>query len=91
MDMRVWWLVYLAVMNIAAFAAFGWDKMKARWGGWRIPERTLIALALFGGSVGAWAGMKYFRHKTKKAKFKVGILVILTVQCLGIILNIVVL
>lgn len=84
MDLRIWLPVYLAAMNLAAFAAFGWDKMKARWGGWRISEKTLMALALLGGSVGAWAGMKYFCHKTRKAKFKVGILVILTAQCLGV-------
>lgn len=84
MDLSRWWLVYLALINVAAFAAFGWDKMKARWGGWRIPEKTLMSLALLGGSAGAWVGMKYFCHKTRKVKFKVGILVILTVQCLGV-------
>lgn len=85
MEIRVVVLVYLAVMNLAAFAAFGWDKSKARWDGWRIPEKTLLGLALIGGSVGAWCGMKVFRHKIRKAKFKVGILMILTVQCMGII------
>lgn len=84
MGLHVVWLVYLAVINIVTFAAFGWDKSKARWGGWRIPEKTLLGLALLGGSVGAWVGMKVFRHKTRKAKFKVGVLVILTVQCVGV-------
>ncbi len=77
--------IYLVVINIAAYAAFGWDKYKARWGGWRIPEKTLLMLALIGGSAGAWIGMKRFRHKIRKARFKVGILVILTVQCAGIV------
>lgn len=76
-------LIYLVLINIAAYAAFGWDKYKARWGGWRIPEKTLLLLAFAGGSVGAWVGMKVFRHKIRKAKFKVGVLVILTVQCAG--------
>ena len=77
--------IYLVVINIAAYAAFGWDKYKARWGGWRIPEKTLLMLALIGGSAGAWIGMKRFRHKIRKARFKVCILVILTVQCAGIV------
>lgn len=77
--------IYLVVINIAAYAAFSWDKYKARWGGWRIPEKTLLMLALIGGSAGAWIGMKRFRHKIRKARFKVGILVILTVQCAGIV------
>lgn len=79
-------LIYLVLINIAAYAVFGWDKHKARWGGWRIPEKTLLLLALAGGSIGAWIGMKVFRHKTRKAKFKVGVLVILTVQCVGAVI-----
>ena len=79
-------IIYLILINLAAYAAFGWDKHKARRGGWRIPERTLLLLALAGGSVGAWIGMKVFRHKTRKAKFKVGVLVILTVQCIGAVM-----
>lgn len=79
-------LIYLVLINIAAYAVFGWDKHKARRGGWRIPEKTLLLLALAGGSIGAWIGMKVFRHKTRKAKFKVGVLVILTVQCVGVVI-----
>lgn len=78
--------IYLILINISAYAAFGWDKQRARWGGWRIPEKTLLLLALAGGSIGAWIGMKVFRHKTRKAKFKVGVLVILTVQCVGAVI-----
>lgn len=79
-------VLYLAAVNIAAYAAFGWDKYKARYGRWRIPEKTLLMLALIGGSVGAWLGMKMFRHKIRKAKFKIGVLVILTVQCAGVVM-----
>lgn len=85
--MSVWKavFVYLVLINIAAYAAFGLDKYKARWGGWRIPEKTLFLFALIGGSIGAWAGMKMFRHKIRKAGFKAGILAILTLQCAGIV------
>ena len=60
-----WLAAYLAVMNLAAFGAYGADKRRARRGSWRIPERTLFLLPLLGGSVGALQGMHVFRHKTR--------------------------
>lgn len=73
-------VVYLLVMNVAAFAAMGIDKRRARKGAWRIPERVLFGLAIFGGSVGALTGMYTFRHKTRHRSFTVGMPVILVVQ-----------
>ena len=58
-------IIYLAVMNIVGFAAMGIDKQKAKKQVWRIPEKTLFLLSIFGGSLGSWAGMYAFRHKTK--------------------------
>lgn len=72
--------IYLAVISIVAFAAYGIDKYKARHGKWRIPESTLILLAVAGGSIGALAGMRVFRHKTKHWKFIIGIPLILILQ-----------
>jgi uncharacterized membrane protein YsdA (DUF1294 family) len=69
-------LAYFFVMNCAAFGAMGWDKHLARSGGRRIPEKTLLGLALLGGGVGAWLGMKQFRHKTKHVLFAYGLPVI---------------
>ena len=77
---------YLLMINAAAFLVFGWDKLKAKRDGWRVPEKSLLTLAVIGGSVGALMGMKVFRHKTKKAKFTVGIPVILAMQCAGVVL-----
>ena len=59
----------LAVINLAAFAAFGIDKARAKRGAWRIQESTLLGLALLGGTPGAYAGRKAFRHKTRKQPF----------------------
>lgn len=56
------------------------DKRKAKYGKWRIPEQTLLILAIIGGSIGAIAGMYIFRHKTKKLRFSVGFPVILILQ-----------
>lgn len=75
-------VVYLVCVNVIAFAAFGVDKVRARRGAWRIPEKTLIVLAVIGGSVGALAGMHVFHHKTRKAPFSKGIPAIFAVQLL---------
>lgn len=62
-------VVALASINLAAFAAFGIDKRLAENGDRRIREDTLLSLALFGGSPGAYAGRRVFRHKTRKQPF----------------------
>ena len=73
-------LVVLTVMNLLAFALMGIDKMKAKRGSWRIPEKTLfLVTALFGG-LGGTLGMKVFRHKTKHWYFKWGFPALLVVQ-----------
>ena len=64
-------IIYLAVMNIVGFAAMGIDKQKAKKQVWRIPEKTLFLLSILGGSLGSWAGMYAFRHKTKHWYFVV--------------------
>ena len=67
-------------MSLAAFAAFGLDKYRAKTGKWRIPERTLFLLALLGGGIGAFLGMRVFRHKTRHWQFVFGIPVIMVIQ-----------
>lgn len=72
---------YLAALNLAAFAAFGADKRRARRGAWRVPEKTLFLLALLGGSLGAVCGMCAFRHKTRHWRFRYGLPAILLAHC----------
>lgn len=64
-------LVYLILINLIAFITYGVDKIKATKNQWRISEATLIFLAFIGGSLGAYAGMKAWHHKTQKLKFKI--------------------
>jgi uncharacterized membrane protein YsdA (DUF1294 family) len=71
---------YLVLVNAAALALMLADKHKARRGAWRIPEVTLMGVALIGGSLGAIAGMYLFRHKTRHLKFTLGLPLILAVQ-----------
>jgi len=63
-------LLAWACINVIAFAAFGWDKRQSERRGWRIAERTLLGLALFGGALGALIGQQAFRHKTQKQPFR---------------------
>ena len=56
-------LLYLIIVNAAAFLLMLADKLKAKRGAWRIPEATLMGIAAIGGSIGALAGMYLFRHK----------------------------
>lgn len=72
---------YLAVINFTTWVTYGLDKGRAKSGKWRIPERTLLLLALIGGSLGALAGMIMFRHKTRKAKFVISVPVMFVVHC----------
>ena len=73
-------LIYLAAVNVIAFAVYGADKRRAKKDKRRVPEKTLFLLALIGGSVGAWVGMYTFRHKTRHWYFVWGIPAILAVQ-----------
>ena len=75
-----YFLLYLLLINAAAFVLMLADKRKALKNRWRIPERTLILTAAFGGSIGALLGMYTFRHKTKHLKFTLGIPAILIAQ-----------
>ena len=80
-----WLAAYLAVMNLAAFGAYGADKRRARRGSWRIPERTLFLLPLLGGSVGALLGMHVFRHKTRHWYFRFFFPLLAVLQAAGLI------
>lgn len=71
---------YLLIINILAFVCYGLDKLKAKRNAPRVSERTLLLLALVGGGVGAWFGMLVWRHKTKHAKFRWGVPMILLLQ-----------
>ena len=82
-------IAYILIgLNVLTFFVYGIDKWKAKRGSWRIPEATLLILALLGGSIGAWFGMKVWHHKTLHKKFKYGIPLILLIQLVLIVLTI---
>lgn len=73
-------LYYLLAVNIATFLLYGIDKYKAKKSKWRISEVTLLTMAAIGGSIGAWAAMRLWHHKTMHKKFKYGIPVIIIMR-----------
>jgi uncharacterized membrane protein YsdA (DUF1294 family) len=78
-------LYYLVTINAITFLTYGIDKLKAMKNKWRIPEATLLLLAVTGGSLGAFLGMVVWHHKTMHKKFKYGIPLIIVLQ-LGLFL-----
>ena len=79
-------IVWFVAINAVSFVVYGLDKQRARRSRWRISESALLALALAGGSIGAWMGMLVWRHKTKHKKFRNGIPLIIIVQCIAVLL-----
>ena len=71
---------YLLLANAVTFITYGIDKYKAKKGKWRISEATLLLMAVFGGSIGAWLGMKAFHHKTMHKEFYIGVPTIIILQ-----------
>ena len=71
---------YLVLANVVTFFTYGIDKCKAKKEKWRISEATLLLTAVFGGSIGAWLGMKAFHHKTMHKKFYIGVPTIIILQ-----------
>ncbi len=87
-------VVYLLGLSLAGFVSMGIDKKRAVRQEWRIPEKTLLLLALFGGGIGSFLGMRCFRHKTKHLAFRIllplsaiGYLYLLYAICTKLMLN----
>ena len=73
-------LGFVLLINIIGFIIMGVDKYKAQKRFWRIPEKIFFTVAVLGGAIGVYAGMLFFRHKTKHWYFMLGIPVILLAE-----------
>lgn len=78
---------YILAINVITFVIYGIDKLKAKKGKWRTPEACLLGLAVIGGSIGAYLGIKVWHHKTLHKKFKYGIpaIIILQIVCICLV------
>lgn len=82
--MKIWLVAYF-IMNMAGLVIMWEDKKRAKMHEYRIPERTLWMVAIFGGAVGATAGMQLYRHKTKHTSFKIGFPVLAIIELILLI------
>ena len=74
--------IYLLALNALGLIIMHYDKYLAKNNKWRIPEKTLLGIAVIGGSLGCILGMYSARHKTRKPKFSIGLPGILAIQVL---------
>ena len=78
-------LAYVIVLSLILLILMYTDKQKAIKQQWRISEKTLFTLAIFGGAIGGVLGMYLFRHKTKHNRFAFGFSLLAAVQLFVII------
>lgn len=71
---------YYLLINLITLIIWGFDKFRAKFQQWRVPEKTLYGLIMLGGGMGALAGMTAFRHKTRKPQFKFAAIVSIAVH-----------
>ncbi len=78
-------LLYFAVISAVTAATAFYDKLAAKAGKWRIPEKTLLLLALVGGAAAELLVMLAIRHKTRHKKFMIGLPAILVLHAILIV------
>ena len=65
--------IIFLILNLITYTMVYYDKRKAKRGEWRVPEKRFFGLAILGGAIGVFVGMRSFRHKTKHPTFVYGI------------------
>jgi len=78
-------IVYITAVSLLAAILTIRDKGAARKNGWRVKERTLLVVSVIGGSAAMLITMLAVRHKTRRAKFMVGIPLIILIQVVIIV------
>src|SRR5665811_864788 len=84
-------IILITVLQILPFLIYGIDKLFAKLGLFRIPEKVLLAITFIFGILGSIAAMMIFKHKTKKTSFRhnfavIALLRIIVMVSLGLIL-----
>jgi len=85
-SLRIFLILHLLSINFVTFFAYYYDKYAAKKQKWRIPEKTLLAMALIGGTPAASIARKILRHKTKKKNFKIKFWIVILIQIISIII-----
>ncbi|WP_395046621.1 DUF1294 domain-containing protein [Flavobacterium sp.] len=79
-------LIYFFIINIIGFFLIGYDKKMAVAHKYRISEKTLLLIVVFGGVIGSGLAMLFFRHKTSKTTYLLKFYGIVFIQILVIFL-----
>ena len=79
-------LIYFLILTVIGFLLCGFDKFAAKKQMRRVPEKWLFIISALGGSIGMYAGMLTFRHKTQHWYFVWGIPGIIVLQAAVILL-----
>ena len=79
-DYHLFIAIYIIAVNLVTLVTYGNDKNKSIKRKRRISEPTLLTMAVLGGSIGAWTGMKVWRHKTMHKKFTIGIPIVFVIH-----------
>lgn len=77
---------WVLIASLVDFILMGVDKVRAKRGSYRIPERALLLVGLFGGSLGGILGMRIFHHKTRHWYFRYGLPIMLGLQLVGLVI-----
>jgi len=83
--MSIYMLIYISVISLFAAILTIHDKNAARRRKRRVKERTLLAVSALGGSLIMLLTMLAIRHKTRHAKFMVGIPLIILLQIIIVV------
>jgi predicted MPP superfamily phosphohydrolase len=83
---NIFLVIYFAVISLFAVMLTVHDKKAARKNAWRVKERTLLTVSLFGGSAAMLLTMLAIRHKTRRKKFMVLLPLLILVQVWVVVL-----
>ena len=73
-------IYYLIIINVLSFIIMGIDKHNAINNKYRVSEKSLFILSIFGGAIGTLIAMFIFRHKIRKKAFIIGIPLIIIIE-----------
>jgi uncharacterized membrane protein YsdA (DUF1294 family) len=79
-------LAWIIGVSIASFGTYGYDKSIAGRDITRVPEVVLHLLTALGGTIGSFAAMQIFRHKTQKKSFQIVFWAIVVIQIIVLVL-----
>ena len=77
--MKILAIYFILINTVAAIVCIA-DKVKAKTGGFRVPEKILFILSLLGGATAMYGTMLTIRHKTRHKRFMIGLPLIIAVQ-----------